>query len=550
SLNILINLKEQKKEEDLFAVIPVPSTNRFIPIPGDDSNQKFIYIEELIKLFADTIFKGYDIIQTCTFRVTRDAELSIDEEDAVDLLSEIEVQLKKRAKGTPIRLEIESSANNKLVEYLSQKIKFREGFYFSIDGPLDLSSFFDIVSINGFDHLKQEIFHPVPPKEFQDQKINIFNIISEKDRLIHLPYESFDPVIRFIEEAALDKNVLAIKLTLYRTSGDSPIISALKKAAENGKQVTVLVELKARFDEAQNIIWAKQLEKAGCHVVYGLVGLKTHCKMALVVRDEEDGIKRYLHLSTGNYNEKTAKIYTDIGLFTAKKSFGRDASSIFNLLTGFSDPPRWKKLVCAPLDLRDFFLEKIDIEIKNVKNGGKGKIIAKMNSLIDTKIIEALYKASKVGVNIQLIVRGMCRLRPQVKGLSENISIISVVDRFLEHSRIYYFNNSGEENVYLSSADWMERNFDGRVEALFPIEDADLIKEIKKYLEITLKDNQKARILQQDGMYIRKKQKNNEEIINSQKEIYNYILSNNKTPNKTKQTLFIPKMNPEEEKNL
>jgi len=551
SLNILINLKSPKKEDDLYAVIPVPASNRFIQIPDETGiSQKYIYIEELIKLFVKEIFKGYEIIETCNFRITRDAELSIDEEDVIDLLSAIEDELKKRVRGAPIRLEVESKTSDKMVDYLLEKINVYKGFYFSIDGPLDLSSFFEIASIDNFDHIKQEPLIPIMPIDFIDNKSSIFEIISVKDRLLHVPYESFDPITKFIEEASTDKKVLAIKITLYRISENSPLINALKKAAENGKQVTVLVELKARFDEERNINWAKELEKAGCHVIYGLVGLKIHAKIALVVRDEEDGIKRYIHLSTGNYNDNTAKIYTDISIFTCKKSFGRDASSIFNLLTGFSQPPRWKKLVCAPLDLRNFFLEKIRIEIENVKKGAKGKIIAKMNSLIDIKIIDELYKASKAGVKIILIVRGMCRLIPQLKNLSDNITVISIVGRFLEHSRIYYFYNIGEEDIYLSSADWMERNLDNRVEILFPILDIDLKQEILDVLDILMKDNVKSRILHPDGMYYRLKPKDGDKIVNSQKETYKFILKLNKPVSDDKRDIFIPKMNPEEEKKL
>ncbi|OHD24927.1 MAG: hypothetical protein A2086_05020 [Spirochaetes bacterium GWD1_27_9] len=548
TLNILLRLEDPKKNEPLFAVIPYPSKDRFIAIPGDETNQKYIYVGELIKLFANYFFKGYNILKSCIFRITRDAELSIDEEGAEDLLSAIEDQLKKREKGSAIRLEVEADADEELLDFLFQNIEYYDGFCFKIKGPIDLSSFSQIVFMKGFEKLKDAPSAPVLSKEFLDVKESIFEIISRKDRLLNLPFESFDPVVRFIEEASCDPKVLAIKQTLYRTSGDSPIVKALKKAAENGKQVTVVVELKARFDEAQNINWAKQLEQVGCHVIYGIVGLKIHCKVALVVRDEEDGIKRYIHLSTGNYNDKTAKIYTDISLFTAKKTFGKDASAIFNLLTGYSEPPRWQKLVSAPLDLRNFFLEKIEMEKNNVKNGGKGKIIAKMNSLVDTKVIEALYDASKAGVQIQLIIRGMCCLKPNVSNLSENISVISIVDKFLEHSRIYYFYNGGNENIYVASADWMERNFDRRIELLFPIEDEDLKKEILTILKISLSDNVKARILQSDGRYTRKKP-DSDKIIRSQVEFYHYLAEKN-IEKKTSETLFIPRKNPDEEEKI
>ncbi|MBN2545831.1 MAG: polyphosphate kinase 1 [Spirochaetes bacterium] len=547
SLNILVKLKEAKKEDPLYAVIPIPSIDRFIQLP-DKVNTKFIYIGDVIKLFMQEAFKGYLVIDSCSFRITRDAELTIDEEDTADILSAIEDQLKQRAKGNILRLEIEKKANKELINYLNEKIDYLNDYIFLIDGPLDLASFFTISNLKGYENLKNEPLEPVIPKWFQNKKSNIFEIIKEKDRLLHLPFESFEPVVKFIQEASFDPKVLAIKMTLYRTSGDSPIVKALKNAVENRKQVTVLVELKAKFDEERNITWAKILEEAGCHVVYGLVGLKIHCKMTLVVRDEENGIRQYVHLSTGNYNDNTAKIYTDIGLFTAKQSFGRDVSAIFNLLTGYSEPPRWNKLVCAPLDLRIFYIERIEIEIKNVKNGGKGKIIAKLNSIIDHKIIDSLYKASNAGVEIILIVRGMCSLIPELKGVSENIKVISIVDRFLEHSRIYYFYNAGEEDIYLASADWMERNLDSRVETLFPIEDAELKNELILYLKYLLNDNQKSRILNNDCTYEKIKMKGNAKKVQAQIDYYKYIFEKNKIRSDNNHSLFIPEMNPEEEK--
>lgn len=550
SLNLLLKLEDPKKNEPLFAVIPYPSKERFIQIPDDITGQKFIYVGELIKLFAGFFFKGYKILSSTIFRITRDAELSLDEDGAEDLLIAIEDELKRREKGEVIRLEVEENIDDELLEFLSKNTSFYKGFCLKLKGPIDLSSFSQIANIKGFDNLKDRPLVPVLPIEFSDPNLNIFDLISKKDRLLNLPFESFDPVVNFIESAANDPKVLAIKQTLYRTSGDSPIVKALKKAAENGKQVTVVVELKARFDEAQNINWAKQLEQVGCHVIYGIVGLKIHSKIALVVRDEEEGIKRYIHLSTGNYNDKTAKIYTDICLFTSNHLVGRDASAIFNVLTGYSEPPRWKKLVTAPLDLRNFFLEKIEIEKKNAQNGGKGKIIAKMNSLVDTKIIEALYEASNAGVEIQLIVRGMSCVKVGVKGLSENISLISIVDRYLEHSRIFYFYNSGDEDIFVASADWMERNFDRRVEILFPIEDKDIKKEILTILKISLSDNVKTRTLQGDGTYSRKKIKSDEKTIRSQIELYDYFIERNKRKENAIKHLFIPRMNPEDEERL
>ncbi|HQJ04872.1 MAG TPA: polyphosphate kinase 1 [Spirochaetota bacterium] len=547
SLNILVKIEDPKKKEIKYAIIPYPTDDRFILISDDGNLKNYIFVGELIKLFVSYFFRGYNVLDSAIFRITRDAELSIDEEGAEDLLLEIEGQLKKREKGRPIRLECQSDTSEDIKSFLKENINFYEGFFFDIEGPIDLSSFMQIATVRGYQHLKDVSLPPILPFEFQNEKESIFSIIAKKDWLLSHPYESFDPVTRFIEEASVDPKVLAIKMTLYRTSGDSPIIAALKKAAENKKQVTVVVELKARFDEAQNINWAKQLEQVGCHVVYGIVGLKIHCKIALVVRDEDDGIKRYIHLSTGNYNDKTARIYTDLGLFTSKKSYGRDASAIFNLLTGYSEPPRWKKMVCAPLDMRNFFIDKITIEKNNALSGGKGKIIAKMNSLVDGKIIKELYEASKAGVEIQLVVRGMCCLKPSVKNLSENIKVISIVDRFLEHSRIFYFYNSGDENLYFSSADWMERNFDRRIETLFPIEDEDIKREVMNLMKITLSDNTKARILTPDGSYKRIKPDASEKKIRSQVEIYNMTLEREKAKQREKEVIkkFIPKKNPD-----
>ncbi|HNZ26493.1 MAG TPA: polyphosphate kinase 1 [Spirochaetota bacterium] len=547
SLNILVKIEDPKKKEIKYAIIPYPTDDRFILIPDGGNSKNYIFVGELIKLFVSYFFRGYNVLDSAIFRITRDAELSIDEEGAEDLLLEIEGQLKKREKGRPIRLECQSDTSEDIKSFLKENINFYEGFFFDIEGPIDLSSFMQIATVRGYQHLKDVSLPPILPFEFQNEKESIFSIIAKKDWLLSHPYESFDPVTRFIEEASVDPKVLAIKMTLYRTSGDSPIIAALKKAAENKKQVTVVVELKARFDEAQNINWAKQLEQVGCHVVYGIVGLKIHCKIALVVRDEDDGIKRYIHLSTGNYNDKTARIYTDLGLFTSKKSYGRDASAIFNLLTGYSEPPRWKKMVCAPLDMRNFFIDKITIEKNNALSGGKGKIIAKMNSLVDGKIIKELYEASKAGVEIQLVVRGMCCLKPSVKNLSENIKVISIVDRFLEHSRIFYFYNSGDENLYFSSADWMERNFDRRIETLFPIEDEDIKREVMNLMKITLSDNTKARILTPDGSYKRIKPDASEKKIRSQVEIYNMTLEREKAKQREKEVIkkFIPKKNPD-----
>lgn len=541
TLNLLIKIEEPKKHEHKFAIIPCPAKDVFFRIEDDDSAARFIFVGELIKRYASHFFKGYKVLESVIFRITRDAELSIDEEGAEDLLSEIEGQLKKREKGAPVRLELEANASDDMKKFLRKNIKCSEEFVFELDGPIDLTGLMQIACMSGYDDLKDKPMPPISHEDFSDKTRSIFDIISRRDRILYHPFESFDPVVRFIDEASTDDKVLAIKMTLYRTSGESPIIMALKKAAQNKKQVTVLVELKARFDEAQNIGWAKQLEKEGCHVVYGLVGLKTHCKIALVVRDEADGIKRYLHLSTGNYNDKTAGLYTDMGLFTCRKSFGRDITGIFNLLTGYSEPPRWQKLICAPLDMRNFFIEKISIEKQNALNGGKGRIVAKMNALIDTKIIMELYEASRAGVEIDLMVRGMCCLVPGVRGQSDNIRVYSIVGRYLEHSRIFWFYNSGDEEIYLASADWMQRNFDKRVELLFPVDDISIKDKISKYLKVIFSDNVKKRQLRSDGLYERVRQKSREPLICSQEELYRMI---REEADKTKETepakMFVP----------
>ncbi|HEX9061515.1 MAG TPA: polyphosphate kinase 1, partial [Clostridia bacterium] len=415
--------------------------------------------------------------------------------------------------GMAIRLELEHGADNGIVEFLKE-LEVPSEFTFDIKGPLDLTFLMKLSSIHGFEHLRFPPYYPQPIREL-DGYDDIFKAISAGDILLHHPFQSFDPVVEFVKQASEDPRVLAIKQTLYRVSGNSPIVEALAQAAENGKQVTVLVELKARFDEQNNINWAKRLEMAGCHVIYGLVGLKTHCKVLLVVRMEDDGIKRYVHLSTGNYNDITAKIYTDIGLFTANPYFGADASALFNMLSGYSRITRMYKFDIAPVTLRDKFVRLIKHETENALNGKKGHIIAKINSLVDEGIIKALYDASNAGVEIQLIIRGICCIKPGVKGLSERISVRSIVGRYLEHSRIFYFYNNGEELIFLSSSDWMTRNLDRRVELLFPIEDPKIFERIKEILNICLKDTTNARILDGEGVYS-KVDKRGKEMINSQ----------------------------------
>ena len=517
SLNLAILLQAEKKENT--AVVQVPSVlPRIIELPQVDSDRHFILLEEIIKLYLDKLFTGFLIKSTAAFRITRNADLFLDEEETDDLLTEVENSLRQRKWGQPVRLEIEANADPRIRNSLINSLGVTEDDIYDINGPVDTTVFMKFSSIDNYDYLRHPILAPQEPEALLG-KDDLFEAIKEKDILVHHPYESFDCVVDFVRKAAIDPSVLAIKQTLYRVSGNSPIVKALTQAAENGKQVTVLVELKARFDEQNNIHWARRLEEAGCHVIYGLVGLKTHCKITLIVRQENEEIVRYVHLGTGNYNDSTAKFYSDLGMFTANEQFGADASAFFNVLSGYSEPPIWNKIEAAPLGLRKRIYRLIQNEIEYTTSENPGYIIAKMNSLIDKDLISKLYEASSKGVKIELIIRGICGLRPGIPGVSENITVRSIVGRFLEHSRIFYFKNNGDEKVFLSSADWMTRNMDRRVELLFPIEDTENMKRIKEILNITLADTVKTRLLQSDGTYKRvdKRKKN---ILESQLEFH------------------------------
>lgn len=505
SLNIGALLMDKKKKGTIdFATVQVPSVlPRVVTIPTDGDNcTTVILLEQIIEKNIQKLFLNYKVLCQAPFRVMRNADLSIDEDEAADLLIEIEKQLKKRQWGEAIRLEVEDNIDKRLLKTLRKEFNLSEDAIFKINGPLDLTFLMKVYDIEGFDHLKEPKYIPQQPKML-DASRDLFEQIREHDILLHHPYETFDPVVNFVKKAASDPNVLAIKQTLYRVSSHSPIIASLAQAAENGKQVSVLVELKARFDEENNIVWAKKLEKAGCHVIYGLVGLKTHSKITLVVRKEEDEIRRYVHLGTGNYNDSTAKLYTDMGMFTSKTRYGEDATAVFNMLSGYSEPLVWNKLSLAPLWLRGKFLSLIEREKEHAKNGRPARIIAKMNSLCDPGIIEALYDASEAGVEIDLIVRGICCLRAGIKGLSEHIRVRSIVGTFLEHSRIFYFENNGNAEYYMGSADWMPRNLDKRVEILFPVEDPILQEEIYHILHMQLSDTKKAHLLMPDGHYVK-----------------------------------------------
>ena len=505
TLNLAVELIKADGEHSM-GLIQVPSVLDRIVEVEPEGKRTFVFLEDIIASHCHDLFKGCHILDMVSFRVTRDSDLDLEEDDSVDLMKEVEESLRKRKRGAAVRLEIFKTNNNRIKRFLEENLDVTEMEVYEINGPLDPTCFFKFIGMKGMWPWLYEPFVPQRPLELPDDS-DLFAAIRENDILLHHPYESFDPVVKLVSDAADDPQVLAIKQTLYRVSGNSPIVAALARAAENGKQVTVLVELKARFDEENNILWARRLEKAGCHVIYGLVGLKTHAKIILIVRKEDNGIKRYLHLGTGNYNDSTAKLYTDLGLMTANDEFGSDASAFFNLLSGYSEPPVWNKLVMAPLGLREKIYALIDNEIAMVRADREGHIIAKMNSLIDQPVIQKLYEASAAGVHIDLIVRGICGLRTGIEGISDNITVRSIVGRQLEHSRIFWFANGGEEQLYLSSADWMPRNLNDRVELFFPVETEEHIHRIKALLDLYLRDNVGAHMMQSNGTYRRVRNK-------------------------------------------
>lgn len=509
--------KKKKGAKPEFATVQVPSgMARLVPVPSKNPEEKvFILLEQVIEKNIDKLFLNYKVVCAYPYRIMRNADFSIDEDEAPDLLKEIQKQLKKRQWGEVIRLEVEDGIDKKLLEFLKDELHVEnKQDIFYINGPIDFTFLMKMYGLNGCDHLRYEPHQPQLVPEILPGE-NIFEAIQKGDILLHHPYQSFGPVMELIRQAANDEQVLAIKMTLYRVSGNSPIIASLAQAAENGKQVTVLVELKARFDEENNIVWAKKLEQAGCHVIYGIVGLKTHSKIALVVRREDEGIRRYVHLGTGNYNDSTAKLYTDCGVLTCCEAVGEDATAVFNMLSGYSEPLSWNSLAVAPIWLRKKFLKLVHRETKNAREGKQAYIRAKMNSLCDQEMIEALYEASAAGVKIQLLVRGICCLRTGIKGISENIKVHSIVGNFLEHSRIFDFCNDGQAEVYMGSADWMPRNLDRRVEIVFPVLDQELKKKVLHILDIEFEDNVKAHILQPDGTY-EKIDKRGKMLVNSQ----------------------------------
>jgi len=503
SLNLAVLLERPRDSEKVFALVQVPAVlPRFVALPAEKGHA-FTALETVIRLHLPELFPGMKIERDTIFRVTRDSEYEIDDDEVEDLLKTIEEEIRKRRRGAAVRLEIESDALADLEQFLINALDLYESDVYRIPGTLDLTGLFQIHGLPGYPQLREPQFVPQLVQDFT-QANDVWSAIRTRDILVHHPYESFSHVVDFIEAAAADDRVLAIKQTLYRTSSDSHIVRALQRAADNGKQVTAVIELKARLDEERNILWARELEKAGVHVVFGFVGLKTHCKVALVVRREEDGIRRYVHLASGNYNPQTARLYTDLGFFTCNPDFAEDASALFNYLTGYGEIPQWRKLVVAPHRLQSFMVERIEQEIAHQQASRGGRIIAKMNGLLEPVIVQALYRASQAGVRIDMNVRGICALRPAVPGISENIRVFSIIDRFLEHSRIFYFGNAGDPQVYIGSADWMDRNLSRRVEVVFPIEQPELKHRlIGEILATTMADNVKARELLPDGSYRR-----------------------------------------------
>jgi polyphosphate kinase len=519
SLNLIVRLEMQKHHETLkhMAVVQIPRIlPRMIKLPRQDRRQDYVYLSRLIGHHLADLFPGTKILGYWPFRVTRNSELYIDEEESANLLKAVENELHNRRKGDAVRLEIDKECPQLVRDTLLKTLRLTEDDLYLIDGPLNPARLMALYEGDHSPELRDAPFVAPLPFRLRDQA-DFFAAIRERDILLHHPYENFSAVVDFLEQAASDPDVLAIKQTLYRTGGDPRVIGALENAVKNGKQVTAVVELRARFDEANNILWARQLEESGVHVVYGLVGYKIHAKACLVVRREGHHIRRYVHLATGNYNPATARLYTDIGLLTSRPEFGEDITNFFNLLTGICQFQGMRKLLVAPFELHERLLKLIDRETENAKRGLPARIIAKVNSLADQKIIEALYRASEAGVEIDLIVRGICCLRPGLKGLSKNITVHSIVDRFLEHSRIYYFENACQPQVFLSSADWLPRNFLRRIELAFPIEDGVLRERlINEILPVSLADNVKARVLQPDGSHERAAMSRNEKPRRSQ----------------------------------
>ena len=541
TLNVAVQLEPGRMHPGIprFAVIPLGrAPSRFITLPSE-GGYECILLEDVVQMFVQRFFPGESILECVPFRITRNAEMDVREDMASDLLAEMEDALDARRLSDCIRLEIADRASPALREFLQRALDVREEHTYALAGPLDLAAFARLADLQGFDNLKYEPWPPQPASSM-DLRVGMFENITRQDLFLYHPYESFDPVHRLIEEAADDPDVLAIKQTLYRTSRNSPIVAALLRAAERGKYVTAVVELRARFDEARNIEWARNLEQAGVQVIYGVRGLKTHAKICIVVRREPHGIQRYVHFGTGNYNEITARLYTDVSFMTNNAELGADATSFFNAITGYSQPQKFRKIDAAPIGLRDKLLEMIQVETERARRGHRGRILAKLNSLVDPAIIDALYDASQAGVEIRLNVRGICCLRPGVADLSENITVLSVIDRFLEHARIFYFYHGGDERLFISSADWMPRNLDRRVELLVPIEDAAGREKLMGVLDVCLSDNVKARQLMPDGSYRRLQPTEESPPLRSQQVLYEQAVEAVRRIEQSQRTVFEP----------
>jgi polyphosphate kinase len=545
SLNIVLLVENAETGQQLYGVVQVPALlDRVVALPaaegGAPERVRFVLLEEIIASHLGDLFGGFRVLAHTVFRVTRNTDLAINEDEAEDLLQTIEETLRQRILGEAVRLEILASGDARFEQMLMGALDLRERDVYRVNGPVDMTALMALHRGEGFRALRDEALIPRPSPAFASAD-NPFDVIRSQDVLVHHPYESFGAVVDFIDRAADDPQVLAIKQTLYRTSGASPIISALARAAQNGKQVTALVELKARFDEENNIVWARELEQAGVHVVYGIVGLKTHCKAALVVRREKSGLRRYVHLATGNYNPTTARTYTDMGLFTANPDFGEDVSEMFNLLTGYSQRRRWRKLVVAPVELRERVIALIQRERGHAESGKPARIIVKMNALVEVSVIDALYRASQAGVEIDLIIRGTCSLRAGLPGVSDRIRVTSIVDRFLEHSRVFYFANDGNPEVFLASADWMPRNFFRRIEVMFPVEDAQLKARIcERTLPTILADNVKARVQNPDGSYRRAAPADGQPAVRSQTALHSLARGSAHVVEPGGRRLFVP----------
>jgi len=521
-----------------FAIIALPrAASRFIALPGAEGLQ-YILLEEVVRGFVERFFPGNTVAECTAFRITRNADLRVTEDLAGDLLAQMREVLEERKESDCVRIEVSQGVSKTMMSFFTSALGLEEDMVYEVSGPVGLTAFAKLASMPGHDKLRWE---PWPPKmEPELQSESIFDLLARKDLLLFHPYESFDPVLRLVEQAAEDPDVLAVKQILYRTSDNSPVVAALVRAAERGKHVTAIIELKARFDEARNIQWARALERSGVHVIYGVKGLKTHAKACLVVRREAAGIRRYVHFGTGNYNEVTARMYSDVSYMTSREDYASDASVFFNVVTGYSAPVNYKKLDAAPLTLRTRLIELIEGETQRAQQGQKGRILAKLNSVTDSDLIKALYAASQAGVEIQLNVRGICCLRPGVPGLSENISVISIVDRFLEHSRIFCFHRGGDPLVLMSSADWMPRNLDRRIELLVAVEDPACRDRLIRILETCMQDNVKGRKLMSDGSYERIKPRSRKDIIRSQKVFYRAAQDSAAQDENMRQKVFEP----------